>query len=1116
METTTPVPLKVINSQVPQSGAARDIYKSGRAGRQRFVEFETSKQTNVLENKKQQEALNKLRREIAEKEKAYKQELAEYEIEKKAYGSEYKDYEGKFKTVKKKEEELVSQLPQKPKIDVREELTGATFEQLLFDKNLSTQEQNLISDTEKKLGMSLGYEAKKQILDTSQLQQAQSKIAPKDFGITTSEILEKEDSKAPETISEKGLAIDKKKYIEGVEKELGMSLSPSEKERALENYIPTRAPWSKYIGKKIKQSSKYVFPSVFKEPRIITKFFRGGIEKGVAPITSGVVGVVEPGFQEAAQSFKEKGFKKGGSEIGLKALAGSDVSVETSGKIISNIKKDTLAFKDTVPTVVTSTSGPGKFGEIKAPKEELSSWTQRPTPSTVSAISTGIVSSIGQDLKEDPYGTIGGFVGSALTFSATDAALAKPFTRVMSASYNVGQGLKTNLGFIKPVYTTQTPSGYQAIKVQKKGLTKTGVQTRIANLGYKRKIQGVITKDALGRESIPVIINGRPRMIYLTKGAGEIPYSSINTAKTVKAYKPYLDDMSSRKFKELLTTLKTTKSNATIKNISKQIKNIDTKYGKNLPEVYTKQAKRGFGESYIKQEFYVGQFGSLGTAQRNLYNQFSGTGKEKFLKVGKPADNPLESSLFLSPYDPQTKSILLRKSRLGVVESPTLFSGKGFTLGSKTSPEAFVTKGTRVQDIPSSLKSLSIRAKTSSAARAEFAKKYLPYQLQADKGVQPFGYVGSGESEFTLAMGSTVKTTGQIGKIYVPGATTYAKLYDLSIPTTKEIIKKTGASYADDLLGATAKSVKTISQTTKPVYSTTRLASEIGLSISNLFSPKQTPTKTQPFTTESLKPIKSTPYKPIKSTPYITTSSLTSNLFTSGSQQPTRTDTSVVRGITRTEPIITPSEPRTGSDEITSNISPEEFPVRRASLNVNLYDSKLTTRPVINYYDEETYIGKKGKRYPDKRTEVKIDIPFNTFVREGGKWNKIDFDNKKRNKYAAMELGIRIADNTAARSWKVEKGRGSTVDISKKRKPNLNKFYRMSKTQDPKLAGAWIEKATHAIDTPGEMAGITAKGWVAERKRKFVKNYLSGRVKRPKRKKMKVNKIKAPRFKSVV
>jgi len=1076
METTTPVPLKVINSQVPQSGAARDIYKSGRAGRQRFVEFETSKQTNVLENKKQQEALNKLRREIAEKEKAYKQELAEYEIEKKAYGSEYKDYEGKFKTVKKKEEELVSQLPQKPKIDVREELTGVTLEQLLFDKNLSTQEQ--------------------------------SKIAPKDFGITTSEILEKEDSKAPETISEKGLAIDKKKYIEGVEKELSRSLSPSEKERALENYIPTRAPWSKYIGEKIKQSSKYVFPSVFKEPRIITKFFRGGIEKGLAPMISGVVGVVEPGFQEAAQSFKEKGFKKGGSEIGLKALAGSDVFVETSGKIISNIIKDTLAFKDTVPTVVTRTSGPEKFGEIKAPKEELSSWTQRATPSTVSVISTGIVSSIGQDLKEDPYGTIGGFVGGVLTFSAIDAALAKPFTRVMSASYNVGQGLKTNLGFIKPVYTTQTPSGYQAIKVQKKGLTKTGVQTRIANLGYERKIQGVITKDALGRESIPVIINGRPRMIYLTKGAGEIPYSSINIAKTVKAYKPYLDDMSSRKFKELLTTLKTTKSNATIKNISKQIKNIDTKYGKNLPEVYTKQAKRGFGESYIEQEFYVGQFGSLGTAQRNLYNQFSGTGKEKFLKVGKPADNPLESSLFLSPYDPQTKSILLRKSRLGVVESPTLFSGKGFTLGSKTSPEAFVTKGTRVQDIPSSLKSLSIRAKTSSAARAEFAKKYLPYQLQADKGVQPFGYVGSGESEFTLAMGSTVKTTGQIGKIYVPGATTYAKLYDLSIPTTKEIIKKTGASYADDLLGATAKSVKTISQTTKPVYSTTRLASEIGLSISNLFSPKQTPTKTQPFTTESL--------KPIKSTPYITTSSLTSNLFTSGSQQPTRTDTSVVRGITRTEPIITPSEPRTGSDEITSNISPEEFPVRRASLNVNLYDSKLTTRPVINYYDEETYIGKKGKRYPDKRTEVKIDIPFNTFVREGGKWNKIDFDNKKRNKYAAMELGIRIADNTAARSWKVEKGRGSTVDISKKRKPNLNKFYRMSKTQDPKLAGAWIEKATHAIDTPGEMAGITAKGWVAERKRKFVKNYLSGRVKRPKRKKMKVNKIKAPRFKSVV
>jgi len=108
---------------------------------------------------------------------------------------------------------------------------------------------------------------------------------------------------------------------------------------------------------------------------------------------------------------------------------------------------------------------------------------------------------------------------------------------------------------------------------------------------------------------------------------------------------------------------------------------------------------------------------------------------------------------------------------------------------------------------------------------------------------------------------------------------------------------------------------------------------------------------------------------------------------------------------------------------------------------------------------------------------------YNTYVKEKGQWLKANKSNEKNCINTAIKLGAKITDHTVARSFKVKKASGFAKNI-KATRPNLQKFYQPSKSRKPSLAGAYIEKSKYAIDTVGELQGITAKGWIARRKKK--------------------------------
>lgn len=1144
MVETVAVPLKVSSSSVPQSGAARDIYKSGYSGRRQYSELQAERKIAATESQKQQKELAKLKQDIALREREYNKELASLEREKEKYGADYEQYADKYKEVKEKEGKFISELEEKPdsiEKSTRDVLLGTPqrfFEDLMFEKNLSGVEKQVIREAEQKQRMSLGIETKRQIVESikpkfklegftkkdileykppvslkptqleieenikTNLKDLESGTGMGVLPVTVGKIVGKELGRGIGKLRSYGLQLDKDNYIKSIEEEYQASLSKEGEKQALKEYVPTRTPVS-FASKKI----GYGFVEKSVDPLTLgllqsTPELRSavvGVAQEAIDIATGISKIGEPLGYEVYKDFDKEFLKK--QTIGVQSLQGANIVSDVVENIATTVGSDIIsgfrgdAFKEKISgkdysSQIAPTTKTGKF--IK---------------DTSVAVGLGLA----KDLKQKPGETIGRLVGGAVIISAINQALVPGYSSVMKSSFDISKNIKTQLGVIKPIYYKTTPTGVQAIKPQTKYLTKTGFETKIKNLGYKKAVPGVVRTDTLGRQAIAIQYGNKPKFVYLVKGSGNAPYSKLNIPKTVKNYSKYFKskkDLSS--FKNILTELKTTTSPSRIYDLQAKITLLEqnTKFGARLPEIYTKQAKLGFGETFKEQEYFAGKFGSFGSGQRSLYSQFRKDPKTgaKLLRVYKESDIPLERTFFLSPYDPKTGSILLRETRLGT--SMGSLSG-ATTIGKQPVSEGYILPSQKVANIPSRLKPLAKASRSAgtsvTSARQKFAKEFLPQQLKVTQKIQPFGFATSSESEVTLAPGSILKSEGLLTKTWIKGSVKATPIYQLSLPNINDISSTTAGVISKGIKNISTKKGYSLPQ----VYSTSRLLEEsvLSLGVATYKTPKPD------YSTKLDKTYNRIQMTPTKLSNY--------NKYNVVGSTDVKTYTDI------SSPPIKSTLP-TQTSKITSTINKVYTPIGSPTIQPITRSSGYTTAPTSIPYDykrDSSFVptllvsripesAKKRKTQKEDRTEVKRDIPFETYVRENKKWTKVDIDNKKRNKYAAMELGIKIADNTAARSWKVKKGIGTGVDIRKRRKPSTNKFYRMSKTQDPKLAGAWIEKDTHAIDTPGEIQGITAKGWINQQKGKFIKKYLGGKTKKKKRKK--TNRIKAPRFKSVV
>lgn len=101
---------------------------------------------------------------------------------------------------------------------------------------------------------------------------------------------------------------------------------------------------------------------------------------------------------------------------------------------------------------------------------------------------------------------------------------------------------------------------------------------------------------------------------------------------------------------------------------------------------------------------------------------------------------------------------------------------------------------------------------------------------------------------------------------------------------------------------------------------------------------------------------------------------------------------------------------------------------------------------------------------------------YDAYVKIKGKNVKINKEKNLNFKQASAQ-GLRLADNTTARSFLIKKGK-NVATFNNSMPPNINKFYRPSKQGNPKLTGFYIEKNKYAIDTKGEKKGLKARNFL--------------------------------------
>ncbi len=180
----------------------------------------------------------------------------------------------------------------------------------------------------------------------------------------------------------------------------------------------------------------------------------------------------------------------------------------------------------------------------------------------------------------------------------------------------------------------------------------------------------------------------------------------------------------------------------------------------------------------------------------------------------------------------------------------------------------------------------------------------------------------------------------------------------------------------------------------------------------------------------------------------------------------------------------------TSTSSFLTSTSPSEFSSQLSYSDLSDFTHPLLTK--LTTTTPRTILRKKPKSDSKEsfKREVNLEDTWIPEYKSKGKWKPIRVDNKKRNYYSAKQLGAYIVDHSVERSFRLRKGRGQ-ADIVKTTRPSImHKFYKPSKTGNPRLTGAWIEKSKYAIDTPGEKQGITAKGLTALQKQRRKENYL--------------------------
>jgi hypothetical protein len=121
---------------------------------------------------------------------------------------------------------------------------------------------------------------------------------------------------------------------------------------------------------------------------------------------------------------------------------------------------------------------------------------------------------------------------------------------------------------------------------------------------------------------------------------------------------------------------------------------------------------------------------------------------------------------------------------------------------------------------------------------------------------------------------------------------------------------------------------------------------------------------------------------------------------------------------------------------------------------------------------------------------------YRTKVREKGKWVRVG-TGLPRNR--AIRVGADYVDNTTARSFTIEKTGSKTTKGDDAFFFRANKFRKKKPRSKIKREPTCIEKSTYAIDTPGELRGITAKGLKASRaaaKRRAAGDFFFGNKKK--------------------
>jgi hypothetical protein len=439
----------------------------------------------------------------------------------------------------------------------------------------------------------------------------------------------------------------------------------------------------------------------------------------------------------------------------------------------------------------------------------------------------------------------------------------------------------------------------------------------------------------------------------------------------------------------------------------------------------------------------------------------------------------------------------------------------------------FVVKGTKIADIPASLKTLASKAKTDVVARSQFQKLYKSIQLRATQQVKPFGFIGSSELEVILPEGGIVGSTGIVTNTFLPGVSKATPIYQLFIPSASDIaksaLKSTRSFGTKGITQATNQFVKSIpklvSRATPKIYATSRLFSELGVgAISSIpITSKVTHTSSVFFTASLPKSSASTDAGFLNTAPLISratsSNSFFGNFISSLPKSSVSKDNSYFNLNTVTtsyagtpkrkpsgsiikDPIITPStkitlyrDDSTDSKFYSAPSYNRPIIIPRVPPRPPISDpsNDPPTRPILKHYTRAKTVA--IKKYPVlsnseyKQKNIKTKGVFGIKIKSDGKWATISTP-KKLNYYAAHNRAMTIVDKYKERSYKLFKSSGN-ADVVRKTMPKLSsQFYRQSKSNNPTLTDTYIEKSKYAIDTPGELKGITYKGLQAIAKKK--------------------------------